>query len=142
MKHMSSPEFSESLEIGVPEIDAEHALQVQLIRGIKSALATGNRITAIELMTQLEDFTNAHFSAEQLLMRLNAYPAYRDHENAHDRLIEELRRLRNSVATSEVDHSIASTNSIERWLVDHIQTADRALGTFLREKARSSQPAN
>jgi hemerythrin-like metal-binding protein len=134
---MTSNEFSDTLEIGVPEIDAEHALQVQLIRGIKNALRTGDRISAIELMTQLDDFTNAHFIAEQLLMRLNAYPAYRAHEDAHDRLIDELRRLRHSIATSESDHSIATTSAIERWLIDHIQTADRALGTFLREKANS-----
>jgi hemerythrin len=132
-----SHEFSDTLKIGVPEIDAEHALQVQLIRSIKKALSDGDRITAIELMTQLDDFTNAHFIAEQLLMRLNSYPAYRAHEDAHDQLIDELRRLRHSVATSEPDHSIATTNTIERWLVDHIQTADRALGTFLREKAKS-----
>ena len=137
---MTSPEFNDGLETGIPEIDAEHALQVQLIRGIKNALRAGTRISAIELMTQLDDFTNAHFIAEQLLMRLNGYPAYRDHEEAHDRLIDELRRLRHSVATSETDHSIATTSSIERWLVDHIQTADRALATFLREKARSEKP--
>jgi hemerythrin-like metal-binding protein len=135
---MTSQEFSDTLEIGVPEIDAEHALQVQLIRGIKNALNNADRITAIELMTQLDDFTNAHFIAEQLLMRLNGYPSYRAHENAHDQLIDELRRLRHSVATSETDHSLATTSSIERWLVDHIQTADRALATFLREKSNNS----
>lgn len=54
------------------------------------ALCRGRSGKVLVLMDQLEIFANAHFLAEQHLMRLHAYPGFESHEVEHDRLIAEI----------------------------------------------------
>ena len=130
---MTNDEFPEVLRLGIPEIDAEHVLQVQILGAISDALREGDREQARALIRQLEDVTAAHFIAEQLLMRLHAYPAYQAHQHEHDRLIEELQRLEAQIADGAND-APATTRSLERWLVHHILTADKAFGNYLLDR--------
>ena len=84
---------------GVAELDREHALELRVVREIQAALLEGERDQALALLERLEDFTNAHFLTEQLLMRLHAYPGYEAHQQEHDRLIGELQELSRVLAS-------------------------------------------
>jgi hemerythrin len=141
---MAKDDLPESLRLGIPEVDVEHLLQVQILQSITDALAQGDGEQAYELIRQLEDVTAAHFIAEQLLMRLHAYPGYQQHEREHDQLIDELRNLEEQIVAGEGD-AAAETRALELWLVHHIHTADKAFGAFMldREGGSSSelQPA-
>ena len=77
---MSSDTMHQHAQSGVAEMDQEHALELQIVRSIQAALADSDHDKVSELLQQLEDFTNAHFLAEQLLMRLHAYPGYEAHQ--------------------------------------------------------------
>ena len=130
-------DLPESLRLGVPEIDMEHLLQVQILGAIGDALVAEDRERAYELIRQLEDVTAAHFIAEQLLMRLHAYPGYQTHEREHDQLIDELRSVEEAIVSGEADARI-STRSLELWLVHHIHTADKAFGLYLLDRGSGS----
>ena len=86
-------------------------------------------------MDQLEIFANAHFMAEQHLMRLHAYPGFESHEFEHDRLIAELRELSTRILAHPDAGSQADVEALERWLMVHIRTEDEALAGFLRGSA-------
>ena len=137
---MSSSKLEDHGHQGVADMDREHAVEMQIVRSLQQALADGERETAGKLMRQLEDFTNAHFLAEQLLMRLHAYPAYEEHQQEHDRLIAELGELRRRIEESESSDPVATAEELERWLVTHIHSDDEALANFLKE-ARGTIPA-
>lgn len=138
---MTNDEFPEILRLGIPEVDMEHMLQVQILGAMNEALLESNRDQAQTLIRQLEDVTAAHFIAEQLLMRLHAYPGYQAHEREHDRLIEELQRLDAQIAGGEHD-ALETTRELEKWLVHHILTADKAFSAYLleRESEQSKVP--
>jgi hemerythrin len=116
---------------GVAEMEREHALEIQMVRELQAALAAGNQAAAEPLFDRLEEFTNAHFLAEQLLMRLHAYPAFEGHQQEHDRLIAELRDLRRTLGSAEPAAPAAAVARLERWLYAHMQSADSALADFL-----------
>jgi len=138
---MSTSELEKHGVEGVAGMDREHAVEMQIVRSLQAALLDNDRETAAELMAQLEDFTNAHFLAEQLLMRLHAYPAYEAHQQEHDRLIGELVDLRQSIESGERDPATA-VEAIEAWLLTHIHTSDDDLANFLKQApmADSGEP--
>ncbi len=123
----------EVLRLGVAEMDTEHLLQVQILTAMLEAFADDDWPRASDLVRQLEDVTEAHFVAEQLLMRLHAYPGYAIHEREHDQLIGDLRTLEESIVSGDTGLP-AAARSFELWLLHHIHTADKAFAAFLLGK--------
>ena len=121
---------------GIEGMEREHALEVQMVRALQAALTGGDRAKVIVLMDELEVFANAHFLAEQHLMRLHAYPGYEAHEVEHDRLIAELRELSTQVLAHPDTRAQESVAALEKWLLTHIHTEDEALAEFLRHPSR------
>jgi len=121
------------LRLGVTEMDTEHLLQVQILSAMLEAFADDDWPRARDLIRQLEDVTEAHFVAEQLLMRLHAYPAYAVHEREHDQLIDDLRSLEESIVSGDTGLS-ADARSFELWLLHHVHTADKAFAAFLLDR--------
>ena len=129
---MSTNGIGEHARSGVETMEREHALEIQMVRDLQAALAAGDGAAASALFERLEEFTNAHFLAEQLLMRLHAYPAYVAHQEEHDRLIAELRDLRQTLESTEAPADpAAAVARLERWLYAHMQSSDASLADFL-----------
>jgi hemerythrin-like metal-binding protein len=122
------------MQVGVPEIDAEHQVQLELLAALQAALEASDLARSEESFSVLESYTTTHFLAEQLLMRLNAYPGYEAHVQEHDRLLDELRRLRRAIRSEAEPRALAGR--VERWLRTHIQTADQAFANFVKEHPR------
>lgn len=130
---MTAAEVRHSLITGNREMDEEHALQLRLLRELLQCLEADESPAAPELFERLEQFTSAHFLAEELLMRLQAYPDFEAHQSEHERFLEQLAALRallpggNAGLRDEAD-------AFARRLLAHIATTDSALGTFHRSK--------
>ena len=82
---MEKPDWGQSLMIGNTSMDLEHRLQMGLIHALEEALRAGQpRDETTKILSQLYEYTNAHFLAENLLMRLYAYPEYGFREGVVD----------------------------------------------------------
>jgi len=124
----------QELTTGVAGMDFEHGLQVGLIEAFQAAVGSGHGAEeASRILERLLDFTNAHFLAEQLMMRLHNYPGYEGHVQEHDRLVETLQRLQRSVADGSLAASAQTAGRLRDWLVTHVQAQDQAFAAFLRE---------
>jgi len=91
-----------------------------------------DRDTALALMKRLDDYTDAHFASEQILMRLYAYPNYATHEAEHGRLLAEFQRIHKGLAFDERADLAESLSGLRRWLLTHIQTADKTFAEYIR----------
>ncbi len=115
-------------------MEAEHQVQLGLVRALKEALEAGPDDPASgavpALLRRLVDYSDAHFLSEQLLMRLYAYPAYADHVLEHDRLMGELRAMTESWEKGEGEAG-SLLRRVEEWLLTHMATTDRALQAYL-----------
>lgn len=119
--------------VGKSTMDAEHELLHHLLDQLKNELAAGGpRIE--ELLDQFDTAARVHFLGEQSLMRLHAYPAYEAHQNEHDELVEELRRLATGIHEGEAVDAAGMAQKLDEWLNVHMHTTDAALEEYLRQE--------
>lgn len=132
--------WGEGLETGVAEIDGEHRLQIELVRSLEEALGQRDpRVRGGEVLKQLLDYTNVHFLAEDLMMRLHAYPGYQAHVREHEKLVGQLEEVQRHFAAGEFGPSRELVAALKHWLAEHIQTMDRGFAAFL--KAGGARPS-
>lgn len=132
---MPSSTMDDHARAGIDTMDREHALELQMVRALQAALTEDDRAKVVVLMDQLETFANAHFLAEQHLMRLHAYPGFASHLVEHDRLIAELRELSTRILGDPGADPRSAIEVLELWLLTHIHTEDEALANYLRTAA-------
>lgn len=116
--------------VGKSEMDAEHELLHRILADLKTELATGGSQIE-ELLDRFDLAARAHFLEEQSLMRLHAYPGYEPHQNEHDELIEELRRLAERIQQGDTADAARLAGELDRWLTVHMNTTDAAFETYL-----------
>ena len=148
MTALGKPADMADITVGSPALDPEHQVQMGLADALVTALQQGHENSVVgEILDQLATYSNAHFMAEQLLMRLHAYPHYAAHLQEHDRYVERLQEVQHRYRTGEVALTLQAAESLRAWLRSHILGADRALGDYLSAQASggaaaSSQPAS
>jgi hemerythrin len=121
--------------VGEPSIDAEHDLQMQLLDSLSKSLESGADFAPVKhVLEQFIEFSDMHFLSEQLVMRLNNYPAYEVHLQEHTRLMKKVRELRDSIFRGERSPSLQLIQELHDWLIDHIASEDVAFGEFLRRE--------
>ncbi|TAN57716.1 MAG: bacteriohemerythrin [Magnetospirillum sp.] len=124
-----------SLRAAEDGMDNEHRVQVGLIVALEQGLALGkSHGELLAILGQLVDYTNVHFMSEQLLMRLHAYPEISAHEAAHDKLVEQSRRIMADFSSGELSTVSAELLLLKQWLLDHIRADDYAFHLHLREQ--------
>lgn len=117
-------------------VDYEHRIQLDLVAAlVNAAQPTQDLEAANEILDQFMSFSEAHFMAEQLLMRLHAYPQYEEHTKQHDNLMESCTRLRQNLSDNELRRLSDATQQLKVNLCNHMEGADRLLGAFLRESS-------
>jgi hemerythrin len=116
-------------------MDREHAGQLSLLNDLKAAVRNGADDGLVyALLNELVEHTNLHFLSEQLAMRLHAYEDYESHFIEHERLLTEVRNLKQSLITGTAMEKHSLIEALRSWLVIHIQTADQRLSEYLAKR--------
>jgi hemerythrin-like metal-binding protein len=124
--------WSDILSVGFSEIDEDHRKLVGIFNTLNHAVKEGE--SPEYLAATLEELINCtvwHFSHEERLMLKYAYPETAEHKTEHRELIDSAKELQQEILQSKqpmVDNQI---QFLERWLTEHILTADQRLGAFL-----------
>ncbi len=120
--------------VGLPEIDREHQLQIDLVDAFEKAASANARPEAGRILEQMADLSGMHFLAEELVMQLHQYPAYQEHAKEHARLLEEMHRLLKQNAAGTLDITLDLADRLRRTLRDHLRGTDYVLSAYLREE--------
>jgi hemerythrin len=130
---------SAALELGVKTMDDEHRLQLALVGELAGALREGREVAATqEILERLQAYTEAHFLAEQLMMRLQGYPLYQGHVQEHDRLLAELTAIGRTLADG--GNALPTAEHLEGWLTRHIMGMDRTYAEFTAQPGVTPAP--
>ena len=122
--------------MGEALIDDEHRAQIDLMIAFETSLLAGeSKDDLVIRLDRLVEFTSLHFLSEQTMMWQRGYPGRDAHEQEHDRLLEQARKLCASFSTGDRDLTLADLTTLKRWLTDHIRTRDRAFATYLAKSA-------
>ncbi len=122
-------------------MDSEHRVQLGLVNALCQTLEQGaDKATVVAVLDRLVSYTDAHFMAEQLLMRQYAYPLYEAHELEHDRLVEKVHELQRNYETGETQLTLDTAHSLRAWLLAHTNNTDHAFADYLNERILAPKP--
>jgi hemerythrin len=128
--------YDKGHEIGVPEVDHQHEELVGLVENLNKAINAGESSDALhKLFDELVLYTETHFATEERLMQIAGYPNFHAHKFAHAGLLSEVKHYG---ARLDRGGGMVALQSIKDWLVDHIETADKAMGAYLNRPGQSS----
>jgi len=125
---MNMLQWRDEFSVGIDEIDDEHRELIELIRSLQQQVHAGARsqdIVAVlgEIYAQIA----GHFALEEKMMRQTRYPAYADHKEDHETLLDDLRDIMDDVEDDGVLDQAQLTHDLDRWFSDHFKTHDAKL---------------
>lgn len=127
--------WTPALNIGVPEIDAQHKALFERAGRFEAAVKAHEHNFRLEdLFGYLADYARVHFAAEEQFMRDVGYPRIAEHVLEHS---EFRRRLLSLVPQweSEDDSTAmlaALLGFLESWLLDHVTNSDQRIADYVK----------
>lgn len=130
--------WSDADNVGVPELDLQH----QRIFAVLATLAahpeatTDSEILA-DALDQLTRFGDAHFRAEEALLRAEQYPGLDEQVEGHRKFRRVIAELCFATSTGAGDVPARLRAFLESWWEDHVRGADQRYAAFLRARSRT-----
>lgn len=123
------PEYA----VGVSRIDAQHKELFAIAGRLQAAMAAGEgREASGCVLADLISYTRMHFAAEEGLMRAHGYPEAAAHKAEHEALIRRVEQFQEGCRAGRVALTIDILRFLQDWLIHHIGSSDRRIGTWLR----------
>ena len=126
--------WSRVLSVGVDEIDEDHRKLVNIFNILNhSVTAKESPDYLAAVLEELINCTIWHFSHEERLMLKHRYAEAEDHKAEHRDLINSAQALQRDILQGNEAVGDAQIEFLERWLTEHILTADMRLGSYLSQ---------
>jgi hemerythrin-like metal-binding protein len=126
--------WSRVLSVGVDEIDEDHRKLISIFNTLNHAVV--ERESPEYLAAVLEELINCtvwHFSHEERLMLKHGYAEATEHKAEHQELIQSARDVQQRILRAGGPVTDEHIVFLERWLTEHILTADMRLGSHLSQ---------
>ena len=126
--------WSRVLSVGVDEIDEDHRKLVGIFNILNHAVI--DRESPEYMAAVLEELINCtvwHFSHEERLMLKHRYEGSDEHKADHRELIKSAKELQQRILQADKPVAEEHIAFLERWLTEHILTADMRLGSYLSQ---------
>ena len=129
---MAFIEWSNSLAVGVREIDNQHKQLFNLVNDLFDAMGKGegNAILSMTL-SDLTKYTVMHFETEENYMKAYNYTLFVSHKREHDKLTQQVVDLQNEFNSGSTRITVKVMNFLKDWLKNHIIQNDVKFGNFL-----------
>lgn len=123
--------WSDKLSVGVDQIDLQHQRLVQILNTLHEAMLRGSYKADLErVMVDLLSYTRYHFSFEEKLMVVAAYPGLQEHQRKHQAMVAQVEGYARQVVEGRALVSIKLLEFLKQWLSQHIMETDRQFGEF------------
>ena len=117
-------EWSEKFNIGIEVIDNQHRQILEYINTLDQIRMSGQRNQIKEVLDDLIDYTQSHFSFEENLLEQVNYQYLPSHRGIHELFVKRLNDCRQRFTQGEaVEHDLHRL--LSKWLVNHIQHDDQ-----------------
>jgi hemerythrin len=124
-------EWSDTLSVGIEEIDSQHQVLVELVNEMHDAIhqRRGSEVVR-HVLGRLAEYTKIHFAVEESLMRILGYPGYEEHKVQHEELVRSMLDLQRKVATGKTAIGFELMHFLKIWLTKHIMESDQQYGQY------------
>lgn len=127
-------DWDDTYKLGIPAIDADHKLLVELLNRFLAASVKGVEPDGLAaILNDLIEQTRAHFAREELMLDRNDYPDLALHKAEHDRLLQQAKHFqeRYEEGTAPRDLSMETAEFLQSWLLEHIIRTDKPYKPFI-----------
>jgi hemerythrin len=120
--------------VGVDEIDEDHRKLVNIFNILNHAVMDEESSDYLAAtLAELINCTVWHFSHEERLMLKHRYDGIEEHRAEHQELIKSAKELQQEILQADKPVVDEHIEFLERWLTEHILTADLRLGSHLSQ---------
>lgn len=133
-------DWSRDFETGLPWQDEQHRELFNRLMALHEAIEKRqSREVVVQTLDFLDDYVASHFGQEEELMQKFSYPEKERHLAAHEEFKLMLVMFHHFVTrTRKLVLAAKVRAELNQWFLTHIQTTDKRLGAFLREKGSGS----
>lgn len=125
---MSMLRWRDNFEVGIAELDHEHRELLALINeSLEHARENSDIDHVLEALGEIFEAISSHFALEEKMMRDSHYPAYGDHKEDHQTLLDDLRDIMDDVEDDGAFDETQLNIDLNRWFSDHFETHDAKL---------------
>lgn len=118
-----------------PVLDAEHRAILNDINRLLAAISSGDQTDVLMSFSVLVAEARSHFAAEEELMREFCFPDRDRHRTQHEKLQLGLAGLQFTLSNRpSFARSPGPFVYLDRWFAVHLQTDDRCLAEFIRQR--------
>ena len=118
--------------LGHDSMDATHEVFVKLV----NSLANADKQRFIALFTELYEHTQAHFAAEDDLMKASGFASTDEHISEHRRVLGEMTQLLKRVQKGSLTFARAYVKErLPEWFALHLMSMDQALAVHLQKQS-------
>lgn len=117
---------------GVASIDHEHRQMIETLNDLFSQIGEGCGVDMVErYLGDIHALIESHFALEEREMRDNLYVNYAAHKADHDRLLDDIRDIMDSVSLTKGGDIRSDLEGVLRqWFEQHFTTLDKDLHTL------------
>lgn len=128
---MSIFTWNTSYSVNVEEFDKHHKKLIEMINQLHEKMMEGKgKETMVNIVKELKDYANYHFSAEEELMEKHSYPYYKEHKSEHEAFFSKVKEIENDINSDKRDVAIRTYRFLKEWLINHIQGVDKKYTDF------------
>ena len=125
---MSLVTWKDEFSVGVAAVDLEHRELIELINGLDGDMQEyATQTTVVETLGEIYARISAHFALEEKIMRDAGYDGFAAHKQDHERLLDELLDVIDSVDDAGRYDRAGLSRDLDRWFSDHFRTHDAKL---------------
>lgn len=129
---MQEIEWSDTLSVGVTEIDDQHKELIKMLNELNKAIHGGwGKEARKEVINKLVEYTRIHFTTEESVMSIAGYPDVEVHKKQHHNLILSVNEYIKKYEENPDASSYDLLFFLKKWLTEHIVKSDKALANYL-----------
>lgn len=126
-------EWTDSLSVGIQEIDEQHKVLINLINRLFDETVVNQAAIGVteQVLQELVEYTMVHFAVEESLFRIFDYPEIEAHMRRHVDLKEQVLELQRKIKKGETVVNSDLLMFLKKWLTNHILQEDKLYAPYL-----------
>ena len=127
--------WTDSLSVGVSELDNQHKRLIAIINDLSEAMKKGKGKDVLgRIMSSLINYTQTHFTAEENYFEKYNYPQSSSHKGEHTAFVKKVSEVKAGFDAGKLSVTVETMNFLRDWLKNHIMGTDQKYTQFFNEK--------
>jgi len=132
---MTLIKWAAQYKVNIEEIDQQHVKLIDLVNKLYTAMKNGGAKAVLEgILTEMMDYAEYHFDAEETLFGLHLYPETMHHIQEHNIFKKIVISLKEKHENEDYSTSMETMFFLREWLTKHILEEDQKYVPFFEGK--------